>query len=73
MFDPTNPNPFTMSIMERQQAIDNAVRYFIDLYRDDVDINDAEVQAKVFKHYSLENITESEQAEIARRVERGLA
>lgn len=73
MFDPTNPNAFTLEMMERRQTIDNIVQYFIDLFHDDVDINDAEVQAKVFKHYCLEDITRAEEAEIAKRVERGIA
>lgn len=73
MFNPSNPSPFTMAIMQRQQDIDNVVQYFIDLFHDDVDINDAEVQAKVFKHYGLTNLTQSEEAEIIRKVERSIA
>ena len=73
MFDPSNPNPFTMSVMQRQQDIDNAVRYFVDLYYENVDINDAAVQKQVFKHYDLTDLTKAEEAEIARRVEQALA
>lgn len=73
MFDPSNPNPFTMSVMQRQQDIDNAVRYFVDLYYENVDINDAAIQKQVFKHYDLTDLTKAEEAEIARRVEQALA
>lgn len=73
MFNPKRPNPFTMSVMQRQQEIDNAVAYFVDLYYENVDINDAIVQKQVFKHYGLTDLTKAEEAEIARRVERALA
>lgn len=72
MFKPTKPNAFTFEMMERNQAIDNAIQYFIGLYHDDVDINDSDVQAKVFKHYSLEDLTNAEKAKIATAVERAL-
>ena len=49
MFNPCNPNAFTMAVMERQQALDNAARYLVDLFREDVDINDEEVQAMLWK------------------------
>jgi hypothetical protein len=73
MFNPNNPNPFTMSIMQRQQNIDNAARYFVSLYHDDVDINDAAVQRRVFKHYNLEDLTAAEEAEIMRKVDAAIA
>ena len=73
MFNPSNPNPFTMSVMQRQQDIDNAVRYFVDLYYENVDINDASIQKQVFKHYDLTDLSKAEQAEIVRRVEQALA
>ena len=73
MFNPSNPNPFTMSVMQRQQDIDNAVRYFVDLYYENVDINDASIQKQVFKHYDLTDLSKAEQAEIVRRVEKALA
>ena len=73
MFNPCNPNAFTMAMMERQQALDNAARYLVDLFHDDVDINDEDVQARVFKHYGLSDLTKEEEAEIVRRVEQALA
>ena len=65
-------NAADFMFMERQQAIDGVVRYFISLYKDDVDINDAEVQTKVFKHSSLDDLTDAEMRDIRRRVEQAL-
>ena len=69
MFNPSNPNPFTLEIMQRQQNIDNAVAYFIDLWHDDYDINDNEVQQMVFKRYGLDELSATEEREIIRKVE----
>ena len=73
MFNPCNPNAFTVAMMERQQALDNAARYLVDLFHDDVDINDEDVQARVFKHYALEDLTEAEKDEICRKVDAAIA
>lgn len=73
MFNPSNPSPFTMSIMQRQQDIDNAVAYFVDLWRDDYDINDDKVQQMVFKRYGLNELSAAEEREIIRKVEAAIA
>jgi len=73
MFDPSNPNPFTLSVMQRQQDIDNAVNYFVSLFHDDYDINDEKIQAMVFKHYGLTDLTAAEEREIIRKVEAAIA
>jgi 2-hydroxychromene-2-carboxylate isomerase len=69
MFNPSNPNPFTLATMQRQQDIDNAVAYFIDLWHDDYDINDDKVQKMVFKRYGLNELSAAEEREIIRKVE----
>lgn len=76
IYDPLQPlNPHNVAVQqyaERQFAIDNVSAYLIDLYLDDVDINDDKVQSQVLRYYDLEDLTEQEAEIIRRRVEKAL-
>lgn len=55
---------------EREDKIQNIINYFVDLFFDDYDINDAKVIDKVLAQYGLEDMTEAEMRRVEREVER---
>lgn len=54
------PDTFSLEIMQRDQNIQCCIAYLLDLYKDDVDINDAAVQNKVLRNYNLSDATAAE-------------
>lgn len=82
MFNPTDPfssfhgaqiNGADLAFVEaceREDKIQNIINYFVDLFFDDYDINDAKVIDKVLAQYGLEDMTEAEMRRVEREVER---
>lgn len=72
--NPLNPTAAELGIIdeiERKERIENMIRYFIDLQRDDVDIDDYLIQKRVLKHYgfTFDELTAEELAEISMGIE----
>ena len=78
MFDPTKPfstfrgepNGADFQFMQRQESIDNAIRYLVDLHEDDVDISDPKIVKYVLKHYGISDVDTCELARIETEVKR---
>lgn len=58
---------------ERRANIENAIAYFIDLYDDDVDINEQHIINDVLERYGLDNLTYDECHYINTKVSRAIA
>jgi hypothetical protein len=79
MFDMSNPfsglhgksNGATNMIMQRQMNCDLAARRFIDLRKDNFDINDKYLQQATLARYGLADATADELRYIAKQVEIG--
>lgn len=56
-FSSQEPNAASYMIAQQQQNIDNAIAYLIDLWLDDIDIQEEEVFYSVLKKYKLTNIS----------------
>lgn len=56
-FSSQEPNAASYMIAQQQQNIDNAIAYLVDLWLDDIDIQEEEVFYSVLKKYKLTNIS----------------
>ena len=66
-------NAADLEFMQRRQSIESVIKYIVDLWKDDVDINDISVQNQVFAYYGLNDLTDQEIAEITSCVEKLLS
>ena len=55
-------------IAQQQQNIDNAIAYLVDLWLDDVDIQEEEIFYSVLKKYKLTNISSADFDHIVQQV-----
>lgn len=58
---------------ERRANIENAIAYFIDLYDDDVEINDQSIIDSVLERYGLDDLTYGEGRYISTKVSCAIA
>lgn len=69
--------PINFAVMQHYENVEKAIKYLIDLYYDDVDIEDLEVFNAVLKRYGLyEDGFESEVEyiiqEVTKRIKKGV-
>lgn len=72
-FSSREPNTASYMIAQQQQNIDNAIAYLVDLWLDDVDIQEEEVFYSVLKKYKLTNISSADFDHIVQQVNMKIA
>ena len=61
-------NGATYMLMQREENLQRAIRYFTSLATDDFDINDIKMQREVLRRYNLEDITHDELLRIEKAI-----
>ena len=72
-FSSQESNAASYMIAQQQQNIDNAIAYLVDLWLDDVDIQEEEVLHSVLKKYKLTNISSADFDYIVQQVNMKIA
>ena len=65
-------NGFKAMRLQRKLDIENAIRYFIHLYEDDVVINDIDIIQQVLNRYNLEDASSQELNYIVKEVNKAI-